>query len=69
MIYDFETLQDRRGKDAMAVDAVGMPGGFAPAAPKKGFPGWQQGGGEGAIRRPALLRRFCRTSIITEDMA
>ncbi|MGN0254786.1 MAG: MalY/PatB family protein [Chordicoccus sp.] len=37
MQYDFETLLDRRGKDAMAVDAVGMPGGFAPSAPKDGF--------------------------------
>ena len=37
MQYDFETLLDRRGMDAMAVDAVGMPGGFAPSAPKEGF--------------------------------
>ena len=23
MIYDFETIMDRRGKDALAVDAIG----------------------------------------------
>ena len=37
--YDFETLLDRRGHDAIAVDAVGDPHwkGFAPTAPKEGF--------------------------------
>ena len=35
MKYDFETLPDRRGKDAIAVDAIGTPG--APAGPKEGF--------------------------------
>ncbi len=37
--YDFETLLDRRGHDAIAVDAVGNPlwKGFAPTAPKEGF--------------------------------
>ena len=37
MRYDFTTLPDRRGKDAIAVDMVGQPGGFAPAGPKEGF--------------------------------
>ena len=35
MIFDFETMPDRRGKDAIAVDRIGSPG--APAAPKEGF--------------------------------
>ena len=37
MRFDFTTLPDRRGKDAIAVDMVGQPGGFAPAGPKEGF--------------------------------
>ncbi len=37
MRYDFTTLPDRRGKDAIAVDMVGIPGGFAPAGPREGF--------------------------------
>ena len=35
MKYDFTTLMDRRGKDAMAVDGLGT--GFAPAPPREGF--------------------------------
>lgn len=37
--YDFETLIDRKGHDAIAVDAIGDPAmaGFAPSAPKEGF--------------------------------
>ena len=35
MKYDFTTIMDRRGKDALAVDALGN--GFAPGAPKEGF--------------------------------
>ncbi|MBQ3141205.1 MAG: aminotransferase class I/II-fold pyridoxal phosphate-dependent enzyme [Clostridia bacterium] len=35
MKYDFETVMDRRGKDAIAVDALGT--GWAPGAPKEGF--------------------------------
>ena len=35
MHYDFTSLMDRRGKDAIAVDDVGGPG--APGAPKAGF--------------------------------
>ena len=35
MHYDFISLMDRRGKDAIAVDGVGGPG--APGAPKAGF--------------------------------
>ena len=33
--YDFTTLMDRHGKDAIAVDGLGT--GFAPATPKEGF--------------------------------
>ena len=36
MKYDFTTIMDRRGKDAIAVDAVGT-GGMAPEAPEEGF--------------------------------
>ena len=35
MKYDFETIIERKGKDALAVDAIG--GGWAPDAPKEGF--------------------------------
>lgn len=35
MTYDFTTIMDRRGKDALAVDALGKPG--FPGAPKDGF--------------------------------
>ncbi len=37
MKYDFTSVMDRHGMDAIAVDAVGDPDGFAPAAPKAGF--------------------------------
>ena len=37
MGYDFTTLLDRQGKDALAVDALGTGSGFAPASPKDGF--------------------------------
>ena len=37
MHYDFTTLPDRRGRDAIAVDMVGRADGFAPAGPKEGF--------------------------------
>ena len=36
MKYDFTTVYDRRGMDALAVDALGQPGGFAPGKPKDG---------------------------------
>ena len=35
MKYDFTTILDRRGKDALAVDALGQ--GWAPGAPNEGF--------------------------------
>ena len=35
MVYDFETRPERRGMDALALDALGGPG--APGAPKEGF--------------------------------
>ena len=35
MKYDFTSIIDRHGKDALAVDGLGT--GFAPAAPKEGF--------------------------------
>lgn len=37
MKYDFTTIMDRRGLDAIAVDNIGAPGGFAPGAPREGF--------------------------------
>ena len=37
MKYDFTTIYNRCGRDALAVDGLGMPGGFAPPAPKDGF--------------------------------
>ena len=37
MKYDFTSIMDRHGKDAIAVDMIGQPGGFAPAAPLPGF--------------------------------
>jgi len=37
MKYDFHSIIDRKNKDAMAVDSVGEPNGFTPAAPKEGF--------------------------------
>ena len=36
MPYDFTTIYDRRGKDALAVEGLGKPG-FAPPTPKNGF--------------------------------
>ncbi len=36
MRYDFTSIIDRVGKDAIAVDLVGIPGGFFPA-PREGF--------------------------------
>ena len=35
MKYDFTTIMDRKGRDALAVDALGH--GWAPAAPEEGF--------------------------------
>jgi len=37
MKYDFTSIMDRRGMDAIAVDMVGVPGSFAPGGPKEGF--------------------------------
>jgi len=37
MKYDFTTVMDRRGKDAMAIDSLGRMPGFAPDPPKEGF--------------------------------
>ena len=39
MTYDFTTIMDRRGKDALAVDAIGadVPWAKAPTAPKNGL--------------------------------
>ena len=35
MKYDFTSIMDRRGRDALAIDGVGH--GFAPGAPREGF--------------------------------
>ena len=37
MRFDFETMLDRAGHDAMAIDALGTPRGFAPGAPLPGY--------------------------------
>ena len=37
MKYDFTSIMDRRGKDAIAVDGLGTSPGFTPDAPKPGF--------------------------------
>ena len=37
MKYDFTSIMDRKGKDAMALDSLGCGNGFAPDAPKEGF--------------------------------
>ena len=36
-MFDFTTIMDRKGMDAIAVDCVGRMDGFAPGAPKEGF--------------------------------
>ncbi|MBK5200273.1 MAG: aminotransferase class I/II-fold pyridoxal phosphate-dependent enzyme [Spirochaetaceae bacterium] len=37
MKYDFTTIMERKGKDAIAVDLIGKFPGFAPSKPKEGF--------------------------------
>ena len=37
MKYDFTSILDRHGKDALAVDGLGSRPGFTPGAPKEGF--------------------------------
>lgn len=37
MKYDFTSIMDRKGKDAIAVDGLGTMPGFTPSAPKEGF--------------------------------
>lgn len=37
MTYDFTSIMDRRGMDAIAVDGVGAMPGFAPEGPREGF--------------------------------
>ena len=37
MKYDFTSIMERHGKDAIAVDGLGTMPGFAPAPPKEGF--------------------------------
>ena len=37
MKYDFTSILDRRGRDALAVDGLGSMPGFAPSRPKEGF--------------------------------
>ena len=37
MKYDFTSILDRHGHDALAVDALGKLSGFAPEAPEEGF--------------------------------
>ena len=37
MKYDFTSIMQRHGMDAIAVDGLGSRPGFAPDAPKEGF--------------------------------
>lgn len=37
MTYDFTSIMDRKGKDALAVDAIGAADGFVPGSPKEGY--------------------------------
>ena len=37
MKYDFTTIMDRKGKDALAVDGIGKFANFAPEEPDQGF--------------------------------
>ena len=37
MKYDFTSIIDRCGKDAICIEGLGAPGGFAPGKPKDGF--------------------------------
>lgn len=37
MKYDFTSIMDRRGKDAIAIDGLGSMPGFTPDSPKEGF--------------------------------
>ena len=37
MKYDFTSILDRQGRDAIAVDGVGSISGFAPEGPKDGY--------------------------------
>ena len=37
MKYDFTSIMDRSGRDAIAIDAWGEPGGMAPGLPDEGF--------------------------------
>lgn len=37
MAYDFTSIMDRHGRDAIAVDGLGAEPGFAPEPPKEGF--------------------------------
>ena len=37
MKYDFTSIMDRHGMDAIAVDGLGTKPGFAPEPPKEGF--------------------------------
>ena len=37
MEFDFTTIMERKGRDAIAVDCVGRMDGFAPNGPKEGF--------------------------------
>ena len=46
MTYDFTSIMERHGQDAVAVDGLGAPG--APEAPQEGFdaiPMWRMYGG------------------------
>ena len=37
MKYDFTSILERKGNDALAVDGLGQVPGFSPSVPKEGF--------------------------------
>ena len=59
MKYDFTSVPDRRGRDALALDALGS-GGTAPDAPKEGFDAIPMWVADMHIRFTATLSRPAR---------
>ena len=67
MKYDFTSVMDRHGKDAIAVDALGTEMGSAPGLPKEGFdpiPMWVADMNFQTVPTipEAIYNRACKTS-------
>ena len=52
MKYDFTSIMDRHGKDAIAIDGLGTAPGFTPDAPKEGFDAHSHVGGGYELSHP-----------------